>query len=161
MATLVAKSFAYALEDIPTHWLEEAFKRAIQNKTDDFPLTAAAVNKAYQDFLPELQARAATHSAKQEHLLRSGRGSLGVMTLIEWKQRHNLPDEWKLGEPYPPESDLYGKPVPLTAYQKHVFRCEKCKDAGWTRIPYYAVHGIGAVLMRCSCDQAGHPWDGS
>jgi len=106
-ADAVAKSFAYALDDIPTHHLEEAFRRAIRAKVDDFPLTAAAVNRAYDDMLPELQARARSNADLQYGLLKEGHGSLGYMTLLEWKALHNLPAAWRLGDPIPPESDLY------------------------------------------------------
>lgn len=103
----VATSFAYALEDIPTHHLEEAFRRAIRAKVDDFPLTAAAVNRAYDDMLPELQERARANADNQYARLKEGYGSLGNMSIVEFKARHNLPAAWQLGEPYPPESDLY------------------------------------------------------
>ena len=160
-AKALAVSFAYALENVPTRWLEESFRRAIQTKEDDFPITASSVNKAYNELLLELQAREQTQKAMREYKLKSGQGGPGLMSIDEFKARHNLPAAWKLGEPYPPESDLYGKPVPPSAYQKHLFRCLKCKDAGWTRIPYDALTNSAPVLMRCGCGQAGSPWTGT
>lgn len=165
--TAVAISFAYALDSIPTHHLEECFRRAIQQKLDDFPLTAAAVNRAYQELIPELQARAETHSATQEYLLRSGQGSIGLMSFTEWKERHNLPAAWRgtgqsmaiSDEPYPPESDLYGTGG-LSVFDLREYKCHRCKDSGWLCWPYDKVHNVGPTLMECKCGQAGHPWDG-
>jgi hypothetical protein len=122
----VAISFAYALEDIPTHHLEEAFRRAIQTKVDDFPLTAAAVNRAYQEMIPDLQRQAQDHAAGTglPPLLVSGLAA--GMNLQTWKERHNLPQDWRLGDPYPPECDLYDS-IRLAP----VYACLTCKDAGW------------------------------
>lgn len=126
--TAVAMSFAYALEDIPTHHLEACFQRAIREQTDSFHLTAAAVNKVYDEMMPELQRKAQEHAAQADYLLQSGQGSLGYTSLVEFKARHNLPASWRLGNPYPPESDLYNKPLPPMPEQ--TYRCSTCKDAG-------------------------------
>jgi hypothetical protein len=127
----LATSFAYALESIPTHHLEECFRRAIQSNTSDWPLTAAAVLRSYQDLIPELQRQAQQHANAQERLLIEGHGSLGYMGLEEWKQKHNLPPAWRLGMPYPPESDLSGKPLPRKAVE--YYNCAECKDARWLK----------------------------
>lgn len=153
-----ATAWTLALSHIPTQHLEECFKRAITGWTSEFMMPAAAVNRAYRDYLPELEARAHTHAEKQEALLRAGYGSLGLMTFTEWKQRHNLPANWRgtgrlpelSAEPYPPESDLYHKHILEVEPE---YRCEKCKDAGWLRVPYDSVHGVGPTLVRCSCGQ--------
>jgi hypothetical protein len=150
---MVAKSFAYALEGIPTHHLEECFRRAIRAKVDDFPMTAAAVNRAYQELIPELLAQSETHSAMQEYLLRSGQRSLDLMTVIEFKEMHNLPATWELGMAYPPESDLYGAGGTLSQEDAREYRCERCHDAGWTRRPYDKVLNVGPTLVRCECGQ--------
>lgn len=108
----LATSFAYALENIPTQHLAECFQRAIRNNTDDFLLTAGAVNREYAELIPELQELARRHSQEKEYQLKEGRGSLGDMTVVEWKERHNMPADWRLGQNYPPESDLYNGPYP-------------------------------------------------
>ncbi len=100
-------AWSLALQRIPVHHLEECFKRAITGWTSDFMMPAAAVNKAYQEYIPELQKRAQEHTVGWERQLRAGDGSLGYMSLVEWKTRHNLPVAWRLGDPYPPESDLH------------------------------------------------------
>lgn len=127
----LATSFAFALEDIPSHHLRECFRRAIQTNTSDFPLTAAAVIRVWNDIMPELRAQAASASIAEEYRLKSGQGSIEYMGLAEFKLRHNLPIEWRLGDAYPPESDLYQAGVPLQAEQ--AYRCERCKDARWVK----------------------------
>lgn len=146
-----ATAWTFALGQIPTQHLEECFKRAISGWMSEYMMPAAAVNKAYHEMIPELQERAEVHGGMQEFLLRTGYGSMGYMTLIEWKERHNLPAAWKLGDPYPPESDLYGKSLP--SRQPENYRCSKCKDAGWLVQPYDTVAAYGPTLMRCSCGQ--------
>lgn len=131
--TALASSFAYVLDAIPTQHLEECFKRAIQHNTSDFLLAASAVLREYQAMLPELQRQAQSHALGQEYQLRAGHGSLGYMGIEEWKTRHNLPAGWNplSGEPYPPESDLCGAPVPQPV--EEYYRCEVCKDARWVK----------------------------
>lgn len=148
----VARSWQMALEDIPTHHLEECFRRALKAKRDDFPLSAPAVNRAYDDYKPELLRQAQAHAAEQERLLEAGHGSLDRMTLDEWKTRHNLPAEWKLGDPFPPESDLHGKRVPMPV-QGPIITCELCYNDGWTRIPFDAKTGRHVKLIRCKCQE--------
>lgn len=106
---VIATSFAYALEDIPTCWLEEAFKLAIRNKRDDFMLAATAVNRAYDDMLPEIQRMAEIRANGGRRLLGSGEPEQEEMGPRVWKARHNLPEDWRPGDPYPPESDLHGR----------------------------------------------------
>jgi hypothetical protein len=127
----LASSFAYVLDTLPTQHLEECFKRAMQHNTGDFLLTAGAVTKEYQDMLPELQRAAAQHANEQTLRLEAGYGSLDRMGIDEWKTRHNLPAAWRLGEPYPPESDLCGAPVPRPA--EVVWDCNTCHDARWVK----------------------------
>lgn len=146
-------SWEMVIGDIPTHHLQECFIRAARAKLDDYPLTANAVNRAYQEMKPELLRQAQENAASQERLLMSGKGSLDRMTLDEWKTRHNLPPAWKLGDPFPPESDLYNKDVPAPLVEGYA--CRKCKGSGWTRIPYDAAHEYPAKLMPCSCQQKG------
>lgn len=153
----VAYSWALALEDIPTHHLAECFKRALKAKRDDFPISAPAVNKAYDDYKIDLIKQAAEHAEAQERLLIAGHGSLDRMTVDEWKQRHNLPMEWNPFEGkalvIPPESDLYNKPLPTLP--EDVIRCRRCKDAWWLRIPFDPIRLWAAKLMPCSCQQKG------
>ncbi len=154
-----AAAWALALHRIPVHHLEECFRRAIANWASDYMMPAAAVTRAYQEMIPELQARAETHGTMQEFLLRTGQGSLDLMTFSEWKERHNLPANWRgtgrmmdlSAEPYPPESNLYKKPVPRL--DDKPVRCTRCNDVGWTRRPYDSVAGMGPTLVRCECGQ--------
>lgn len=161
-AKALAISYAYALESIPTHHLEESFRRATQANTGDFETTAGAVNKAYQEFIPELQARASANSAMQEYLLRSGKTGIDdLMGIAEFKQRHNLPATWEPGTTYPPESDLYRLDGVTGFAELHLYRCLRCKDSGWLCWAYDKVKNIGPTLMECSCGQAGKPWEGA
>ena len=73
--TALATSFAFALDDIPTHHLGECFQRAIRQQTDDFLLTASAVNRVYQEMLPELRRQAETSSISEQRRLEAGHGS--------------------------------------------------------------------------------------
>ena len=123
----IAMSFAYALDDIPTHHLSDCFQRAIRRQTDDFHLTAAAVKREYEDMLPELQQQAREAEDTNALRLESGRLNFGYISIPAFKERHNLPPQWKLGDPYPPESDLYGKPPPPMPEQ--VYECQTCKGA--------------------------------
>jgi hypothetical protein len=123
------KVWDYSLESIPTHHLEECCRRALRGKRNDFPLTAAAVNREWDTLVEELRVQADQHAAQQDNLLKAGHGSLGLMTQAEWKARHNLPAEWKLGDPFPPESDLCGKPVPVK--REEVYTCRRCRGARW------------------------------
>jgi hypothetical protein len=141
-------AFAYALEDIPTQHLRNCFVLAIRAQTDDFPLTAAAVNRQYEELKPDLLRKA---QQQQPPALPSGKG---YITLSQFKERHNLPEEWQLGQPYPETSDLYNAPVPgKLEHDQPTYRCLKCLDAGWTRIPYDAKTGRHAKLVRCSCQE--------
>ena len=117
----------YALGGIPTHHLEECFRRAVRANDGKFMVLATQINQQYTDMLPELQRAAQANAQQQERLLMSGHGSLGYMSLEEWKARHNLPVEWRLGDPYPPESDLHGAPLPPV--REEVYRCARCRDA--------------------------------
>ena len=95
--------------------------------------------------IPELQRDAQRPAHAQDRLLIEGYGSLGYMSIAEWKERHNLADAWKLGDPYPPESDLAGKPVPIKA--EEYYRCHTCKDAHWVK--HYPEGPIDPKLIRC------------
>lgn len=111
---MLAQAYEYALEDVPTQHLEEAFHRAVKSKRDNFPISAIDIRTAFTDMLPELAERARAHTAALDRQLMAGKGTLtGRMSVVEWKTRHNLPDEWQLGDPFPPESDLCGKPSPV------------------------------------------------
>jgi hypothetical protein len=146
-ADIVAKAFDYALEGIPTNRLEESFTGAIRAQTDDFPLTAAAVNRFYEELKPELVRQG---QQWQPPALPPGQF---YITIDEFKRRHNLPPEWELGQTYPPDSDLHNAPLPGSLeHEQETFKCLKCKDAGWTRIPYDAKTGRHAKLVRCECN---------
>jgi hypothetical protein len=146
-ADVVAKAFAYALDGIPTSHLEESFTGAIRAQTDDFPLTAAAVNRFYEELKPELVRQG---QQWQPPALPPGQS---YITLSQFKERHNLPEDWELGQPYPPESDLSSAPLPgRLEHEQPRYTCLLCKDAGWTRIPYDAKTGRHAKLVRCECN---------
>jgi hypothetical protein len=124
---LEVKVWEYALGDVPTHHLEECFRRAVRAKENGYMVLATEINQQYREMIPELQRQANAQAAQQDYLLRSGQGSLGYTSLAEFKTRHNLPPQWKLGDAYPPESDLYDGPVPPMPEAVHV--CSTCKDA--------------------------------
>jgi hypothetical protein len=100
------RSWAYALEDIPTRYLDECIAIALRARGHDFALTAAAVNRAYDELLPEIQRQAMEQVAGTSYLQLPGprREYLG---LGQFRERHNLPPEWMPGDPYPEGSDLY------------------------------------------------------
>jgi hypothetical protein len=133
------------LDAIPTQHLDECFKRAMQHNTGDFLLTAGAVTKEYQDMLPELQGMASANANEQTLRLEAGYGSLDRMGIDEWKTRHNLPAAWRLGEPYPPESDLHGVLPP--AQVEEVWQCEMCRDARWVK--HYSHGPLRPELRPC------------
>lgn len=95
--------------------------------------------------MPELLGQAKTASIAEEYRLKAGYGSLGYMGVDEWKMRHNLPVSWRLGDAYPPESDLYSTPIPLQTEQ--AYKCERCKDARWLKD--YPQGRPFAKLERC------------
>jgi hypothetical protein len=99
------RSWAYALEDIPTRYLDECFAAALRQRSHDFALTAGAVNRAYDDMLPEIQRRAREQVGGTSYLQLTG-PKPEYLGLEEFKKRHNLPPHWRPGDPYPPEGDL-------------------------------------------------------
>lgn len=110
---LEATVWEYALADIPTEHLEECFKRALAGKRDDYLMKATALTVEWDTYHEELRATARANAARVENerlLLGSGSAWERPVTLHEWKGLHNLPEEWNLGDPYPPQSDLYGLP---------------------------------------------------
>ena len=147
VAEVTAKAFAYALEDIPTSHLEACFTRAIRAQTDNFPLGAAAVVRQWEGLGQELLRNPPEPDVLALPVARSG-----YLSLVDWKAKHNLPEAWQLGQPYPPESDLYNRPVPgELAHEQPRYSCHRCLDAGWTRIPYDARTLRPAKIIRCSC----------
>jgi hypothetical protein len=124
---LEVKVWEYALGDVPTHHLEECFRRAVRAKENGYMVLATEINQQYREMLPELQRQAQAHSAQTDYLLQSGQGGLGYISLAEFRARHNLPASWKPGDPYPPESDLYDAAVPPQPEQ--VIGCWTCRDA--------------------------------
>lgn len=118
----------YALGGIPTHHLEECFRRAVRANDGKFMVLATQINQQYTDMLPELQRAAQEHGREQEYLLKSGHGSWDYVSLQDFRARHNLPDTWVWGQAYPPESDLYNKALP--PLKDAVVRCARCRDAG-------------------------------
>lgn len=105
---LMAHVYSEVLEAVPDRYLEVCFKRALKaNRTDYVPSTGA-VHVQWDMLLEELRAIAREHARQEEAKMRAGHGSPAGMGLAKWKRKHNLPLEWKLGNPYPPESDLYG-----------------------------------------------------
>lgn len=144
---LLAKAYNYALEDVPTHHLEQCFKIALYNKRDNFPVSGIEMRLAWLGYKDELRARAAEHAAEMERELMFGKGSLDYISLDEFKRRHNLPPQWRLGDAYPPESDLYSKPLPPREPEQ--FKCARCKDAGWL---VDRTHRLKPKMVRCpSC----------
>lgn len=102
-----------ALDEVPTKHIETLWQRAMKNKRDDFPLRSSQLLKEWDGLKEELREQAQAHANEQHALLKAGHGSLGPIALDDFKARHNLPGDWRLGDPYPPESDLHGKPVPV------------------------------------------------
>jgi hypothetical protein len=119
----------------------------MRDKVDTYPLSATEVNRAWKDY--------------EQELLRVGQewtppalpsGQLYI-TIDTFKERHNLPATWKLGDPYPETSDLYNAPLPgQLEHEQPRYTCLLCKDAGWTRVPYDAKTGRHAKLVRCECN---------
>lgn len=105
---LELKVWGYSLENVPDAHLAECFKRAFRAKRDDFMLKASAVLREWDLYREELVALA---TVNREHILMLPPGTVTPIHLSAFKARHNLPEDWALGDPYPPESDLYGVPV--------------------------------------------------
>jgi hypothetical protein len=145
---VIEKSWEYAISSVPTHHLEECFRRALAAKRDTFPFAAPEVSRAWEELQQELLRQGYAHDVPA---LPSG--GTGYISLAQFKERHSLPPEWKLGDPYPPESDLYQKPVPRPLHEEELVDCPRCKDAGWTRMPYNASLGLPAKLIRCGCQE--------
>jgi hypothetical protein len=103
---LEVKVWEYALGDVPTHHLEECFRRAIHAKTDSYMVLATEIRKQYQEMLPELAQQA--REASDRLALQAGYDDADrAMGAREWKEKHNLPATWSPTDGYPPESDLY------------------------------------------------------
>lgn len=125
----MAEAYSIALEDIPTERLRACFVRAIRGRRDGFPPASGDVLTEWEGLREELRVQGQQHAENELLRLKAGHGSLGLMTLGEFKERHNLPATWKLGQPYPPESDLYEKPLPPRDVPWG--GCDRCADAGW------------------------------
>lgn len=147
---IIEKSWEYGIGHIPTRHLEECFIRAMRAKVDTFPFSTAEMNAQWLEMQQDLLR---VGSPDEGLMLPAGRP--GDMSLSQWKEKHGLPPDWSLGDPYPETSDLYKKPVPLTYDERRLFTCYKCKDAGWTRIPYNPMTAK-VILVRCEC-QATDP----
>lgn len=102
------KVWGYSLEDIPDAHLGECFRRAFAAKRDDYMLKAPAVLREWDAYREELVALA---TLNRDHLLMLPAPASTPITLKAFRARHNLPADWELGQPYPPESDLYGVPA--------------------------------------------------
>jgi hypothetical protein len=148
MLPLMAKTWEVAIGHIPTKHLEECFTRAIRAKTDNFPFSAPEVNRQWDELKQEILRNP---PAENDTLLLTP--ATGYITIEQFKARHQLPAEWKLGDPYPAQSDLYQKPVPRPLHEQELVDCPRCKDAGWTRMPYNASLGLPAKLIRCGCQE--------
>lgn len=135
----------YALDDVPVHHLEECFRRAVKAKADTFILTATEIRQQYADMMPELAEQAREAEERNDLLLESGRANFGYISLSTFKERHNLPAEWKLGDAYPPESDLYqSSPPPMP---EQTWACQTCHDARWVK--EYPRGPLYPKLMPC------------
>lgn len=99
------RSWAFALEDIPTKRLGPAIAAAIRANKTSFQLTTGQVNKAYDDMLPELE-RLAREQAAQNQPRRLAGPEPKYVSPADFRAKHNLPPDWKLGDPYPEGSDL-------------------------------------------------------
>lgn len=126
-----AVAVAYALEIIPTDYLEECLQLAIQQQTDAFPLTAGAVKTVWEwQVKREVQER----EEARKTMLQLAPPRVEDMNIPDFKALHNLPDSWHLGQPYPPESDLYRSPLPVSqAKIENVFPAgpELQSDSKW------------------------------
>lgn len=110
-----ALSWARSLELIPTKHLGRIFKRATQMWDSDFPMTAGYVKRLYEEYklemaqeaqLPDNYALPAPEEADYD--------TQGRMSVTAWKELHNLPASWRMGDPYPEYSDLFFPVQPPT-----------------------------------------------
>lgn len=124
----------FALNDVPTRYLGLSFERAIRSHTSQGPFTPAEVIREYGVVQQELRQGTLSQGTldavnagidwlklnppegavppKREGYIATG----PYYSLTDWKVLHNLPHDWKLGDPYPKESDLYGKGVPRLSH---------------------------------------------
>lgn len=109
---LMAHVYSEVLEDIPDRHLSDCFRRALKANRTAFVPTTGEVLAAWDILLGELRDKAAAHAELEARKLQAGHGSMGLMGEREFKARHNLPDDWHRGDPYPPESDLYNVTPP-------------------------------------------------
>lgn len=113
-----APSWAYALAEVPLDWLEPAFAKATRDYRGTHTITAghvkAALDALKQEVLEGSRKAPGTEPAPDPNARALPRpsGQVEYLTLDEWKRKHGLPADWKLGQPMPKESDLYGVNVP-------------------------------------------------
>jgi hypothetical protein len=89
---VIERSWEYAIGHIPTHHLEECFRRALQAKTDTYPLSAPEVNAVWQDYSQELVRIGVNNELKLLIAAADGSGK-EPMTFSEWKWQHSPANE--------------------------------------------------------------------
>jgi hypothetical protein len=125
-------AYGYALEDIPDQHLAECFRWAIKAKRDSYVVRTSEVLAQYDELKLELLR------APQDTAPALPSPAIERYHLDEWKRKHNLPAEWRMGEPYPQDSDLYAtwSDTGFAVGQKppgkrEAIACGNCNDAGW------------------------------
>lgn len=116
-------SWSFALEDIPTQHLMEALTRGIRSHTGTLPYLASDPLREYEAMKEEMaqgvyEARVQPTPTDRGWVLalppapedRARRDA--YMGMAEFREAHSLPADWKLGDEYPLDSDLYNAPVP-------------------------------------------------
>lgn len=132
---LMVTAYGYALEDIPDKHLSECFRRAIKAKRDSYVVRASEVLTQYD----ELKTERLTQPVVDEQRPALQGPAPDRMTWDDFRGKHNLPPQWRPGQPYPPGSDLFGRDneaadrraAVLGGDVRGLFRCLRCRDAGW------------------------------
>ena len=147
----VSKSWAYALENVPTRRLAVSFQVAIQNYTGEYTIGAADVLRVWNELSSQPNTGEWDRYAHISPPLQLPEGDSGrhtYITIAEWKAKHGLPQDWQLGDPYSPGSDLLGSDVPEV---ERLYNCPRCLDAGWTRVPIDMRTLRSPQLVMCGC----------
>lgn len=149
---MLIDAFEMSLAQVPTEHLPMCFQMAMACKVDTFPLSAPEVNAQWQVWKDEEQWAAPERVDAPADIPRLPEPRSYLLSLDEFRVKHNLPATWKLGDPYPEGSDLHNKPVPgsLERDQERYY-CFLCLDAGWVRIPYDVRARTSPKLVRCVC----------
>lgn len=145
------QNWAFALEDVPTKYLTACFSRAIRAHTSKYPVMPSDLLTEFEEMRGEVVAGLSVFADREigwanvAQQLEAGRGAgagadeetgeVEYMTSDEWRKRHGLPPDWKVGTPYPPGSDLYGTQVPEVQHPKpaNYGKVDRNEYPGWHR----------------------------